>query len=350
MGFLDAFLKADIGTVGLDIGSHSIKAVEISRKGGRLGLSRYGIGALPPDVIVDGEIMDREVVVDCIQELLEENGISAKNVASAISGRSVIVKRITMDVASEEEAKDAIYWEAEQHVPYGIDEVTLDFQILAETAEGQKDILLVAAKKETVEMHTSLLYDAGLVPYVVDVDSLAMQNSFEMNYESDPEEKILLLNVGASVTNVSLLSGGAPLFTRDLSVAGNAFIEEIQRVFNVDRDEAEKLMKGFGEDGAEDERMGTILENVGQDLLLGVERSLSYLKGNTGSAEVSRAYISGGGALIRGFHSFLSERLGVPVEITNPMRNLPHDPEVFGEAGADRAGPPLVVAVGLALR
>ena len=348
MGFFDAFLRADSGTVGIDIGSHTIKAVEISRKGGRLGLVHYGLGQLPQDAIVDGEVMDRDVVVECLQETLRESGITVRNAVSAISGRSVIVKRITMDTMTEQEAEEAIYWEAEQHVPYGIDEVSLDFQVLGDIGDGKMDVLLVAAKRDTVEMHTSLLRDAGLVPFVVDVDSLAVQNSFEMNYEIEPDEKILLLNVGASVTNLSLLSRGAPLFTRDLSVAGNAFIEEIQRVMNVDRSEAERIAASVDDEDAG--AVGPILNTVGQDLLLGVERSLSYLKGNTGSSDVSRAYLSGGGALLPGLHSFLSERLGVPVEIANPLRNLLHDPSLFGDADPELTGPALAVAVGLALR
>ena len=352
MGFFNAFMKSDMGMIGLDIGSRSVKVVEVSRKGGRVGLARYGISSLPPDAIVDGEVMDREMVVECIQDLIRENGIRTRHVASAISGRSVIVKRITLESMSAEEANEAIYWEAEQHVPYGIDEVTLDFQILGESGENKMDVLLVAAKRETVEMHTSLLRDAGLVPVVVDADSLAVQNCYETNYEIDEEEKVLLMNVGASVTNVSLVSGGAPLFTRDFSVAANAFIDEIQRVMNVDREEAERIAGGGDVEGEGDakEMLAPVLEKVGSDLLLGVERSLGYLKGNSGSAEISRALLSGGGALIPDLHSYISTHLGVPVEVANPLRAIDVEPGLFGDADLEQVAPSLMVAVGLALR
>jgi type IV pilus assembly protein PilM len=348
MSFIDLFLKTDPATVGIDIGSRTVKAVEIRRKGNHAEVERVGTGTLPPDAIVDGEVMDREVVVECLQDILRENGFRSRHVASAISGRSVIVKRITLESMSAEEAGEVIYWEAEQHVPYGIDEVSLDFQILGPTPEGKMDVLLVAAKRDTVEMHTSLLRDAGLLPFVVDVDSLAVQNAFEANYDSEREEKILLLNVGASVTNVNLLTGGAPLFTRDLSVAGNAFIEEIQRVLSLDREDAERI--STGQEDEDREKVAPILETVGQDLLLGVERSLSYLKGYTGSAEISRAVLSGGGALLPGLHPFLASHLGVPVEIANPVRSLPHDPDLFGGLTEEQVAPSLMVAVGLALR
>jgi len=348
MGFWKAFLKMETGLVGLDIGSRSIKAVEASRKGGRLTVARYGAASLPPDAIVDGEIMDREVVVECIQDLLRETGMRSRHVASAVSGRSVIVKRITLDSMTTEQASEVIYWEAEQHITYGIDEVSLDFQILGETGQGKMDVLLVAAKKETVEMHTSLLRDAGLVPVIVDVDSLAVQNAFEANYETDKSQKVLLLNVGASVTNVSLLTGGAPLFTRDLSVAGNAFADEIQRMLSVDRDEAEKIARSTREEDRE--RIGPILDTVGQDLLLGVERSLSYLRGVSGSAEISRALLSGGGALLPGLHGYVANRLGVPVEVADPFRSLDFDEALFREGEREEVGPSLMVAVGLALR
>lgn len=348
MRFLNAFMKTDTGMLGLDIGSRSIKAVEVSRKGGKVGVARFGVAPLPADAIVDGEVMDREVVVECIQDLLRGKGIRARHVASAISGRSVIVKRISLDSMTTEEAEEVIYWEAEQHVPYGIDEVSLDFQILGESGDGKMDVLLVAAKRDTVDMHTSLLRDAGLVPTVVDVDSLAVQNSYESNYEWDREEKVLLMNVGASVTNVSLVTGGAPLFTRDLSVASNAFVEEIQRVLSVDLEEAEAIARGAEEDHKE--RLRPILDTVGQDLLLGIERSLSYLKGYTGSADISRVLISGGGALVPGLHEYVSTHLGVPVEVANPFRAVEVDPAVALEEDLEAVGPSLMVAVGLALR
>jgi type IV pilus assembly protein PilM len=348
MGILQMFLKMDTGTVGIDIGSRSIKAVEASRKGAHVQIARYGSASLPQDAIVDGEVMDREVVVECIQDLVRSAGIRARHVASAVSGRNVIVKRITLDSMTSEEAGEVIYWEAEQHVPYGIDEVSLDFQILGETGQGKMDVLLVAAKKETVEMHTSLLRDAGLIPLLVDVDSLAVQNAFEANYEVDAGEKVLLLNVGASVTNVSLVSGGAPLLTRDLSVAGNAFVDEIQRTLGLDREEAERMAHSPRDEDRE--KIVPVLETVGQELLLGVERTLAYLKNLAGSAEISRAVLSGGGALLPGLHAYVSGRLGVPVEIADPLRSLDYDPGLFGDSEKGEVAPSLMVAVGLALR
>ncbi len=348
MGLFDPFVKSDPSVVGIDIGSHAVKVVEISRRGGRPEVVNYGVGPLPPDAIVDGEVMDSEVVVECINDLLHDRGIRARNVASAVSGRSVIVKRITMESMTDDEAAEAIYWEAEQHVPYGIDEVTLDFEVLGPAEDEKMEVLLVAAKRETVEMHTAMLRDAGLVPYVVDVDSFAVQNAFEANYESEEGEQILLLNVGASVTNVNLLCDGAPLLTRDLSVAGNAFVDEVQRTLAVDREQALGLVAS--DDEADRNRVAPVLETVGQDLLLGVERSLSYLKGSAGSAEVSRAILSGGGALLGGLQPYLSTHLGIPVDVANPLRQLACDASLFGEGESERVGASLMVAVGLALR
>src|SRR4051812_49327471 len=206
--------------VGLDIGSHTIKAVELEATNKGRRLVRWGISAPLAEGIVDGEIMDRQLVTDAITNLLEARGIKSRQVVAAVSGRAVIVKKILMNRLSADDAQQAVYWEAEQHVPYDINEVSLDFEILgpAQNDPKQMQVLLVAAKKDMVIAFSDLIRDAGLDPLIVDVDSFAAQNALEANYDFGPEEVVGILNIGAEITNIDITQGGIPYFTKDLQL------------------------------------------------------------------------------------------------------------------------------------
>jgi type IV pilus assembly protein PilM len=336
-------------TVGLDIGSSSVKVVEFDHSGEAPRLVKFGRCGLLPEAIVDGEIMDRDVVVDTIAELMEVNDIHSRDVVTAVSGRAVIVKKIQMDKMTDDEAREAIRWEAEQHIPFDIDDVSLDFQVLNRDATPERmDVLLCAAKREMLEARAELIRSAGLVPVVIDIDSFAVQNAYEHAYEHAEGSVTLLLNVGCFVTNVNIVKDGVPYFTRDLSFAGNAILEAVQKDLGVDYEEANRILESPGEERKDD--LVSIVGFVGEELAVGIDKSLSYLRASGEADHVDRIVLSGGSAFAPGLRESIEKRQGSPVEIANPFRNVTWDDGVFGDHDPNHVGPQYMVAAGLALR
>jgi len=365
------FLSKKTSTVGLDIGSSLIKIVEIDHSGSMPKIVHFGCTRLLPEAIVEGEIMDRGLVIDGITECVEQSGIDTDNVVSAVSGRAVIVKKVIMDKMTPEDAQEAIFWEAEQHVPFDIDDVCLDFQILNDDiGANQMEVLLVAAKKDMVNVHASLIRDAGLNPAIIDVDSFAVQNCFESSRngavssmgDSDDEEfdepagrgdkeVVGLINIGSDVTNINIIQGDSPQFTRDISVGTDQFVESLQKELGLDYDEAQKVLHGeIGElDGS---KIREIIKKRSDDLSLGIERSLSFLKAAGDAEKIDEVALSGGGAHIPYLREILSEKHGMEFSIHNPLDAVEWDDGVFGEfeEDLDSLAPLLTVGIGLALR
>jgi type IV pilus assembly protein PilM len=229
--------------VGLDIGSSSIKAVELKNTKHGYELVSFGLEALAQDTVVDGAIMDAPLVAGAISNIFEAQKVKTRNVATAVSGHSVIVKRVTLPAMSEDELYDRIQSEASQHIPFDIADVNLDHQLL-ESVDSQMDVLLVAVKKDKILNHTNVLAQAGKISTVVDIDAFALQNCFEVNYDPDPGQTVALLNVGASVMNINIVRNGIPLFTRDVSVGGNQYTDALQKELDLNFDDAEKLKLG----------------------------------------------------------------------------------------------------------
>lgn len=335
-------------TVGLDIGSYSIKVVEMKHANGSHEIISVGVKKLLPGAIVDGEPMDRDAVVSAIKELFEETGIVNRMVVSAICGRSVIVKKIRLDEMDEELAREVITVEAEQYVPFEREELSVDFEILRRgLPENTMEVLLVAAKKDKVISHVDLLRDADLIPAIIDVDAFAVQNAFELNYEYEKDKVYALIDIGLSATNISIVSGGLPLFNRDIQFGGQTFIEGMQRKLGITSEEARSALEGVP--GNKPDEVLKAIESVGEDLCTAIERSFSYLRSSGEAESVDRIYLSGGGSLISGLRSLLAERLSVEVELANPLRNVEFREEILG-ADPVSIGPTLMVAIGLATR
>jgi type IV pilus assembly protein PilM len=335
--------------VGLDIGSHTIKAVELEATNKGRKLVRWGISAPLAEAIVDGEIMDRQLVTDAITNLLEARGIKSRQVVAAVSGRAVIVKKITMNRLSVEDAQQAVYWEAEQHVPYDINDVSLDFEILGPSPQDPKQmqVLLVAAKKDMVMSFGDLMHEAGLQPLIVDVDSFAAQNALEANYDFGPEEVVAILNIGAEITNINIIQAGVPYFTKDLQVGGNSFIEAAQRKFNLSQSEAAAAVRG--ESGANLE-MASVIEQVCEGVATALERAQVYLRTANEAGNLSRIMLCGGSAMTPGVADVLHRRFGVPADIANPLSRISFDPGLFAGQDVMKVAPFLTVGIGLALR
>src|SRR5919106_6014510 len=233
-------------TVGLDIGSGLIKLVAISHASGGPVLTKVAFASVVNDAIVEGEVMDPGIVAEAIKELMASAGIKSKKVVTAVGGRDVIIKKISMDRMKEAEAREVIRWEAEQHVPFDMENVELDFQILDPEGEGlQMTVLLVAAKRELVEHKVALLAEVGLEASVIDVDAFALHNAFEVNYPEAMRGVVGLVNVGHDVTNINILDDGVPILTRDITVGTRRFREDLQRERGISADEAQQLLQGY---------------------------------------------------------------------------------------------------------
>ena len=338
-------------SVGLDIGSSLVKIVEIDHSHSTPALVRLGIVPLPPEAIVDGEIMDRLLVLDAVRECVAIAGIRSKDVVTAVSGRALIVKRVTMDKMNHEDAQEAIHWEAEQHVPFDIDDVCLDFQILKETVgNNQMQVLLVAAKKDMINQHADLVRDADLHPVGIDSDSFAVQNCYEQNYDPEPGKVVGLLNIGSEVTNLNIVQDGAPQFTRDLAIGRSRFVEETQRELNLGQEEASRLLAAaIAAGNSEDKPLREVVRRTAEELSLGIERSFAFLRGSGDAERLDALMLSGGGAGMPLLREFLAERHNVPVHVTDPLRQLSYDAELFKQP-VQEVAPLLAVGVGLGLR
>jgi type IV pilus assembly protein PilM len=335
-------------TVGLDIGSGLIKVVEITHGSGEPVLSKVAFTALADDAIVEGEIIDTGVVADAVKQLFSSAGIKTKSVVIAVGGRDVIVKKIAMDRMSEAEAREVIRWEAEQHVPFDMENVELDFQVLDPDGEGlQMTVLLVAAKRELVENKIALLSDAGLHPSVIDVDAFALHNAFELNHPESMRGVVGLVNIGHEITNINILEDGIPVLTRDLPLGTRRFREDMQRERGLSSEEADRLLQGFERSDA----IEPFLESRGEELAVGIDRAAAFLQTASRSASgISRLYTAGGGARIPGLNQVLSERLRLPVEMANPIARLQVADGVFETVNVDEVAPLLMLPIGLALR
>jgi type IV pilus assembly protein PilM len=335
-------------TVALDIGSGLIKLVAIQHGGGDPVLTKVAYTTVVDDAIVEGEIMDPGIVADAIKGLLASAGVKTKQVVIAVGGRDVIIKKIPMDRMKEADAREVIRWEAEQHVPFDMENVELDFQILDPEGEGlQMQVLLVAAKRELVENKTALLAEAGLAPAVIDVDAFALHNAFEVNYPNAMEGVVGMVNIGHETTNINILEDGIPVLTRDLPLGTRRFREDIQRERGLSAEEADQLLQGF----ERNEILDPFLETRGEELAVGIERAAAFLQSASRSAGgIARMWLTGGGGRIPGLTKVLADRLRFPVDLANPLERLRVAEGVFDTMNVDEVSPLLMLPIGLALR
>ena len=339
--------------VGLDIGSSAVKAVELKPSGRGYRVAAFGTEPVPPDAIVDGAIIDAGAVAGAIRRVFDANKtFRAKDVCASLSGNAVIVKKITLPVMTPSELDDSIAWEAEQYIPFDIQDVNLDYQILEAStgpeSRGSMDVLLVAAKKEKIGDYTGVIAQAGRTPVIVDVDAFALQNAYEANYGMDAQEVVVLLNAGASAINVNILQGDQSVFTRDVSMGGNAYTEAVQKELDLPFDAAEQIKKGIPVDDATFEHVRPVLHAVTENVLLEIQKTFDFFKATASSDRIDRIMLSGGASRVDGFRDMLQDRFGIAVEDFNPFRTVAWDPRKLGDATEVTAT--AAVAVGLALR
>jgi type IV pilus assembly protein PilM len=351
--------------IGLDIGSHSIKLVEIDHTKKGMILKNFGIIGLPKDSIVEGTIKEMEVVASAIRNLYRNLNIKNKNVATSISGFSVIVKKINISKREESELDSTIHEEAEQYIPFDISDVNLDYEILKKREEGADDevavesgpkkgtdlmdVMLVAAKKDIIEDYESLVHLAGLNPIIMDVDAFALQNAFEMS-EGDISGCYAIINVGAEELGINAVKNGISIFTRDSSYGGSQITEAIMSKFGVSFEEAEKIKLG----GTKVEKEKGALEEIFTTMVSGwvqeIKRALDFLSTTYPDETIEKIFVSGGAYRIPGFLKYLEMETGIAIEELNPFANLQINEKVFDPRYLSYIAPQAGVAVGLALR
>jgi type IV pilus assembly protein PilM len=339
--------------VGLDIGSSAIKLVELKDlgKGKGFQLKSFGIEPLPAEAIVGGTIMDSGAVIDAITKLIQEKAIKNLSVATSVDGNSVIIKRISMMAMSEAELGEAIQWEAGQYIPFDIEEVKIDHQILeTDATTGNIVVLLVAVKRDLIAEYTSLLGQAGLTPASLDIDVFCVQNAFEINYPISGQEICALVNIGASTTNISVLKGSSPLFWRDIQAGGNNYTDTLQREMNLTFAQAEAVKKGEAEEGVRSEQAAPILNAVTEEFGAELKKTLDFFRVTTSETTIHKIMIAGGGSQVPNLDRYLSQFFGVPIEIMNPFTNISVEERDIPMDTINRLAPHFAVAVGLALR
>ncbi|MGI9102272.1 MAG: type IV pilus assembly protein PilM [Terriglobales bacterium] len=337
--------------VGLDIGSSCIKAVELKRSRGGVEVAHLGVEPLASDVVVDSMIMDSPSVSSAITKLFTDSGIKGRAVATSVSGHSVIVKPISIPTRSEAELADSIKTEAAQHIPFDIDVVNIDYQVLSEDLTApQMDLVLVAVKKDKILNYTNVLNMAGKTPAVVDIDAFALQNCYEYNYEPAPTTTVALLNIGASVMNINIVKGNKPLFTRDVSVGGHQYTDSLQKELDLSFDDAEALKLGQKVGTVSEDAKTPILQQVTEIIVLEIQKTFDFFRATAAGEHIERIYLAGGSSKVAGLMEALRQEFSLPVEVLNPFARINY-PE--GTPAAELIGQnagQLAVAVGLALR
>ena len=337
-------------TVGIDIGSSSVKLVQLREHKGGYHLVKVGILPLPAEAIVDNTLMDSSSIVETIKNLLGSLKVKAGEASCSVSGNAVIIRKIVLPAMSSEELEDQIQWEAEQYIPFDINDVNIDFQILAqdEHDSSKMNVLLVASKKDIVNDYLTVFNETGLKLSVLDVDSFAVQNAFEINYDVFPEEVIALVNIGANIMNLNIVKGGASLFTRDVQMGGSVYTDEIQKQFGVSSEEAERIKISGG--CPDLVRLQDIMSRLNETLALEMRRSLDFYNSTANEGKIGKVYLSGGAAKTVMLADAVGQRLSVPVEVLNPFLKIKRDEKEFDLGYLGEIAPLMTVAMGLATR
>ncbi len=333
-------------TIGLDIGSGFLKIVQLKDTKGGYELELFEMLPLPPELIVDGSIIDSLRLVDSLKELARKAKVKSKDVVISMAGHSsVIIKRVALPDMSEEELYESIKFEAEQYIPFDIEDVNLDFQILGPKEEpGQMDVILVAVKRDIINEYLSVVKESGFNCQIVDVNSFALENIYEVNYEIETGKNIALVNIGASTINMNILKGGMSAFTRDSAVGSNLHTEVLQREFNITYDVAERLKRGETVENISPQDAFSVMELASEEIIGEVNRSLEYFH-----EDINEVVLSGGCALVKDFPKLLAEKIGVETKVMQPFKNI-KIPKKFDMTYIEEVAPILAVAAGLALR
>jgi type IV pilus assembly protein PilM len=338
--------------VGLDIGSSSVKAVELGRKGAALQLLNLGFENLQTDTIVDGQIMELNNVSNVIAQIFNEHQIRTTRVAAGVSGHSVIVKNIVLPQMSQEELQESFSWHAEEHIPFDIADVNLDYE-LTSRSDDALHVLMAACKSDKIANVRQAIQLAGKQPVIIDVDAFALQNCYEVNYHPRPGEVVALLNIGAATMNINILNGTRSIFARDASAGGSQYTSLLQKELGISHEQAEGVKRGMSlPEGVEPRPIQPIVETVSEALALEVKKTFDFYRATVqeGEATIQKILLAGGGSKLPGLADFLSHKFEIPVEVFDPFKQIEVDGRKFDPDYMREIVPEMAIAVGLALR
>ena len=346
---LPFFSKDDL-VVGIDIGTHAIKICQLKRNDKAYAVVNLGSATLPEGAVDDGTLNDPDLVAEKIKELLSNLKIKKKKVGFSISGYSVIVKKVNLQVMSEEELEEHIQAEAEQYIPFDIDDVYLDFQDL-KTNRGddeRTDVMLVAAKKDIVDEYLEMFEGLDLTPVIVDVDGFALENTYEYNYPKN--ENVALVDIGAAKMNINIISEGISVVARDIVVGSQQLTEQIESVFDVDFSTAEALKLGHIPADDKQSEIETIFSSTCTQWVLEIKKAIDLYHANHQEAPLNRLVLSGGGSKVSGLKEFLESETELPVELFNPFGNMSVNEKKIDPEYLKNVGPEMAIATGIAIR
>ena len=338
--------------IGLDIGSSSVKMAHVKSVGLDNRLKKFGVAPLPADSIVDGAIMDQSAVIDGIQRVMRDLKIREKEVAISLSGHSVIIKKVQLATTTTEELEESIQWEVEQYIPFDIKDVKIDFHVIGPLKDDptKMDVLLVAAKTDLINDYISVVKEAGLVPRIVDIDSLAVGNAFELTHPVSDEQVPMVVNIGASFMNINVLHAGVPLFTRDVPMGGGMYTSEIQKQMAVSYELAEEYKIGKKDPGDRAEKLEEIMKIVSNLLATEAQRSYNFFSATYPDRMVTKVYLTGGAAKSAFLKEILADKIGVGVEIFDAIHGLAVDDKAADPETISQFNTSATVSIGLALR
>lgn len=339
--------------LGLDISSTSVKLLELSRNNGRYRVEAYAVEPLPPNAVVEKNISDVEGVGEAIKRVVSRSNAQARQAAVAVAGSAVITKTIEMDASlSDDDMENQITVEADQYIPYPLDEVAIDFEVqgLSERNPEQVEVLLAACRRENVEMRQAALELGGLKPAVVDIEAHAMKRAFELikpQLGANPQELVVaIIDIGATMTTLSVLADDRSIYTREQLFGGKQLTEEIQRRYSLSFEEA-GLAKKQG--GLPDDYDEEVLQPFKEAVLQQVTRSLQFFFSSSQYDDVDYIVLAGGTASIDGLGDMIENKLGTPTLIANPFVDMALANKVDADALANDA-PAMMIACGLAMR
>jgi type IV pilus assembly protein PilM len=336
--------------VGVDIGSHSVKVCQLKRADKAYSILNIGSAILPEGAVDDGALVDPEIVGSAISNLFKNLKIKNKKVGISISGYSVIVKKVNLAVMGEKEMEDHIMTEAEQYIPFDIQDVYIDFQDLKTNKDGYErtDVMLVAAKKEIVDDYLSMLESIGLQATIVDIDGFALENTYE--YNTPKTENVALIDIGASKMNINIISKGMSVVARDIVVGSRQLTERIMGQFDLEFEEAEALKVGVTPAEDKEKELQEIFSSVCTQWILEIKKAIDLYHSNFSDAPLTRLVLSGGGSKVAGLTDYLNQETGIEVERFNPFAKMKSSKRKIDPEYLQQIGPEMAIASGIAIR
>ncbi|MCZ6514101.1 MAG: type IV pilus assembly protein PilM [Nitrospinae bacterium] len=353
------FLSAKTPLLAVDIGSNSIKVGRLMGTPGKFELSNFGVMPLDPESVVEGVVQDEDHVVDALTRLVHAENVDTPYAVASVAGEAVMIKKIKVPMMSKEELEEFIPQEAEQYIPFDIDDVRIDFQILEgvstidehelEEEEEKQEILLVAVQNEIIDSRSNVLTAAGLKPCIIDLDVFAIVNAISISRNLQDMGSVALIDLGGAFTHLNILMDGVTSYTRDIPIGQDACTTSLMSKYEMEYRESEDIKVGaIPEDANKEEVIDLIIESY-EPILEELHKSFEFFS-TTSNSQVEQAFLCGGGAMIPGVDGFLADRLGVPVEIFNPLEAVKLGARKFDPQSLSQMAPMATVALGLATR